>query len=206
MAVNFPSNVANNYVYSYGNKTWQWQNTNGGFWRAVLGSSVSNLVLVGNVYANGVTGTTGQVLTSNGGGGVFWSGSQNARQFLVYGTSNNISTEVELFTASGSRIPLNTNTTVYYTVDFVARAKDSATQTYLYRAAIQLKGVAENISGSIYDIGQLYETIIVRDTGISSFLVDARVTSPGSLGIFATSAAGFNVSWTAQVNTTEVSF
>lgn len=52
MTVTFPSNPANNATYSFGNRTWLWTNTNGGFWQAIS-------TTVGYTGSQGDTGYTG---------------------------------------------------------------------------------------------------------------------------------------------------
>jgi len=52
MTVNFPSSASNNQIYSFGTRTWQWVNTNGGFWKSVVGNTISTFAQTYILTAN----------------------------------------------------------------------------------------------------------------------------------------------------------
>lgn len=126
-------------------------------------------------------------------------GDLSAKQYLLYGTTSN-NTETELLIRGSERIPVNTNTTVYYTVDIVARRTDAINEG----GGFHLKGVADNFSGTVADTGQLYELIVARDD--NTWSVDARANNTtDSINIYVTGTTAKTIRWVAQVTTVEVS-
>jgi hypothetical protein len=120
------------------------------------------------------------------------------RQYLLRGTTTN-STETELFLFTGDRIPVSTNTTMFYTADIVARRTDAINES----AGFYIKGVVDNFSGTVADVGDLYEVVVAEDD--PSILVDARADDTNNtINIYATGAAGKTIRWTALVKTVEV--
>ena len=183
--------------------------------------------------ANGSVGTQGQVLASNGSvGSPYWTttgngnsyitisntelratsnnltltigafasnGDLTAKQYLLYGTTTD-NTETELLIRGSERVLVNANTTVYYTADIVARRTDAINEG----GGFHLKGVADNFSGTVADVGLLYEVIVARDD--NAWSVDARAnTTTDSINIYVTGTAAKTIRWVAQVTTVEVS-
>ena len=126
-------------------------------------------------------------------------GDFTAKQYLLYGTTTN-NTETELLIRGSERIPVNVNTTVFYTVNIVARRTDVTGEG----AAFYLKGLADNFSGTVADVGTLYEVIVARDD--TSYTVDARANNTtDTINIYVTGVTGKTIRWVADVRTVEVS-
>jgi len=120
------------------------------------------------------------------------------RQYLLRGTTTN-NTETELFLFTGARIPVSTNTTIFYTADIVARRTDAINES----AGFYIKGVVDNFSGTVADVGDLYEVVVAEDD--PNILVDARADDTNNtINIYVTGAAGKTIRWTALVKTVEV--
>ena len=122
------------------------------------------------------------------------------KTYVLYGTTSN-ATETEIFVGgtSNSRIPVASNTTVFYEVDIVARRTDATGES----GGWHLKSVADNFSGTVADVGSVYEVQVASDD--ANFAVDARADNTNdSIGIHVTGAAGKTIRWTAIVRTFEV--
>ena len=163
--------------------------------------SISDLNLgeTGTGIANGLHSLQ---LTSKGayftnGGFVTETDSIN-RTYILRGTTTG-NTETELFYNTNMRIPVNANTTVFYNAEIVARRTDSTGES----AGFSIKGVADNFSGSVTDVGDLYELVVAEDD--AGLLVDARADDTNnSINIYVTGSTGKTIRWTALVNTVEV--
>ena len=126
------------------------------------------------------------------------SGDAITREYVLRGTTTN-ATETELFYNTSDRIPVGANTTVYYTVDIVARRTDATGEG----AAFQLKGIADNFSGTVADIGLIYEVIVARDD--SNYSVDAGADDTNdAIYVKVTGVAAKTIRWVAYVRTIEV--
>jgi hypothetical protein len=186
------------------------------------GGGASTLAGLSDVDVTTVAPTNGQVLKYNttsskwepdddndsgGGGGssttleqgnFSTSGDAITREYVLRGTTTN-ATETELFYNTSDRIPVGTNTTVYYTVDIVARRTDATGEG----AAFQLKGIADNFSGTVADIGLIYEVIVARDD--SNYSVDAGADDTNdAIYVKVTGVAAKTIRWVAYVRTVEV--
>jgi hypothetical protein len=157
----------------------------------------TNLGVTGNVTASYFIGDGSQLtgITAGGGGGNIYSNSY----ILTATTTNSTETEAYINGVAGTRIPVNTNKTIYYTADLACRRTDSTGD----HAAWYIKGVATNASGTVTDIGSLYEIIVARTD--ANFLVDFRADDANnSLGVYLTGASGKTVSWRCVVNVLEI--
>ena len=128
-------------------------------------------------------------------------GTYKARQYLLWGETTD-ATETELFVGgvTNARIPVGTNTTINYSVQVVARRTDATGES----AAWELKALADSFSGTVANVGNVYEVIVARDD--ATWLVDARADDANnSVGIYVTGAAGKTIRWVAEVETSEVS-
>ena len=126
------------------------------------------------------------------------SGDAITREYVLRGTTTN-ATETELFYNTSDRIPVGTNTTVYYSVYIVARRTDATGEG----AAFQLKGIADNFSGTVADIGLIYEVIVARDD--SNYSVDAGADDTNdAIYVKVTGVAAKTIRWVAYVRTIEV--
>jgi hypothetical protein len=128
-------------------------------------------------------------------------GTYKARQYLLWGETTN-ATETEIFVGgvTNARIPVGTNTTINYSVQVVARRTDATGES----AAWELKALADSFSGTVANVGNVYEVIVARDD--ENWLVDARADDANnSVGIYVTGAAGKTIRWVAEVETSEVS-
>ena len=126
--------------------------------------------------------------------------SYNQKQYVLYGTTTD-ATETEIFVGgtASSRIPVATNTTVFYEVDIVARRTDATGES----GGWHLKSVADNFSNTVADVGTVYEVQVASDD--ANWAVDARADDTNdAIGIHVTGAAGKTVRWTAIVRTFEV--
>jgi hypothetical protein len=124
----------------------------------------------------------------------------NSKEYVLYGSTTD-ATETEIFVGgtTNSRIPVASNTTIFYQVYVVARRTDATGES----AGIHLKGVVDNFSGTVADVGDVYEVIVARDD--ANYLVDARADDTNdAIGIHVTGVAGKTISWTAIVKTHEV--
>lgn len=121
-----------------------------------------------------------------------------SRTYIARGTTTN-STETEIFLNGSNRIPVRANTTVFYTADIVARRTDATGNS----AGFYIKGVVDNFSGTVADVGDLYEVVVAEDD--ASFAADMRADDTNnSINIYVTGATGKTVRWTALVKTVEV--
>jgi len=155
-----------------------------------------NLTVSGNVTATYFIGN-GSLLTGITGGspGNIYSNSY----ILTSTTTNNTETEAFINGVSGTRIPVNTNKSLYYTADVICRRTDSTGD----HAAWYIKGLSTNASGTVTDIGSLYEIIVARTD--ANFLVDFRADDANnSLGVYFTGSTGKTISWRCVVNVLEV--
>ena len=126
------------------------------------------------------------------------SGDAITREYVLRGTTTN-ATDTELFYNTSDRVPVGTNTTVYYTVDIVARRTDATGEG----AAFQLKGIADNFSGTVANIGLIYEVIVARDD--SNYSVDAGADDTNdAIYVKVTGVAAKTIRWVAYVRTVEV--
>jgi hypothetical protein len=126
--------------------------------------------------------------------------SYNQKQYVLHGTTTN-NTETEIFVGgtASSRIPVANNTTIFYEVDIVARRTDSTGES----AGWHLKSVADNFSGTVADVGSVYEVAVATDD--ATWNVDCRADNTNnSVNVYCTGATGKTIRWTAVVRTFEV--
>jgi hypothetical protein len=122
----------------------------------------------------------------------------NQKQYVLYGTTSD-ATETEIFVGGSSRIPVASNTTIFYEVNVVARRTDATGES----GGWHLKAVVDNFSGTVADVGTVYEVQVASDD--ANYAVDARADDTNdSIGIYVTGVAGKTISWTAIVKTFEV--
>ena len=159
----------------------------------MIGGGSSNTITTGNttlqVTSNGVSLNTGSFSVQ---------GDSIRREYILRGTTTS-NVESEIFFDNINRIPIPANTTVYYTVDVVARRTNGAASG----AAFHLKGVGDNYSGTVRDIGTLYEIIVARDD--ANYLVDMRANNTTkSINMYVGGDTGQTIRWVAYVQTVEV--
>lgn len=168
------------------------------------GGGISNIVeddspqLGGDLdlNSNNITGT-GNISFD----GQFTQGGANyyTKQYVLYGTTTN-AVEAEILIGGSSRIPVATDTTLFYEVSIVARRTDATGES----ASWHLKGCADNFSGTVANVGNIYEIVVAQDD--IAWAVDVRADNTNdAIGVFVTGAANKTVKWTAIVKTTEVS-
>jgi len=119
-------------------------------------------------------------------------------QYVLHGTTTD-ATETEILTTASTRIPVATNTTVFYEVSIVARRTDATGES----ASWHLKGCADNFSGTVADVGSVYEIAVAQDDVALSVDVRADDTN-NAINVFVTGATSKTIRWTAIVKTTEV--
>jgi hypothetical protein len=121
------------------------------------------------------------------------------KQYVLYGTTTN-ATEAEILIGGSTRIPVPTNTTLFYEVSIVARRTDATGES----ASWHLMGCADNFSNTVANVGNVYEVAVAQDD--IAWVVDVRADNTNdAINVFVTGAASKTVRWTAIVKTTEVS-
>ena len=140
-----------------------------------------------NIVALGGTGAEGE--TSNA----------VTNQYVLTGTTSD-ATETEIFIGgvSNSRVSVAANSTVMYSVDVVARRTDSDG----VGAGYHFKGVIDNNSGTVADVGTLYEVIVSEDNVALLADVGADATND-TIYVKVTGIAGHTYRWVAVLTTTE---
>lgn len=154
-----------------------------------------------NVTVNNDLTVTGD-LDLNDGDSVFVHGDTGYRnkRYVLYGTTTDATvTEIFIGGTANSRVAVDSNTTMFYTVDIVARRTDSAGES----AGWQLKGVCDNHSGTTADVGDVYEVAVARDD--TNWAVDCLADdTEDAVVVTVTGAAGKTIKWMAVVKTMEV--
>lgn len=121
------------------------------------------------------------------------------KQYVLYGTTTN-ATEAEILIGGSTRIPVPTDTTVFYEVSIVARRTDATGES----ASWHLMGVADNFSNTVANVGTIYEVAVAQDD--IAWAVDVRADNTNdAINVFVTGAANKTIRWTASIKTTEVS-
>jgi len=122
------------------------------------------------------------------------------KRYVLYGTTTDATTtEIFVGGTANSRVAVANNTTMFYTVDIVARRTDATGES----AGWQLKGVADNFSGTTADVGDVYEVAVARDD--ANWEVDALAgDTEDAIVVTVTGAASKTVKWMAVVKTMEI--
>jgi hypothetical protein len=121
------------------------------------------------------------------------------KQYVLYGTTTN-ATETEILIGGSTRIPVPTDTTLFYEVSIVARRTDATGES----ASWHLMGCADNFSNTVANVGNVYEVAVAQDD--VAWAVDVRADNTNdAIGVFVTGAASKTIRWTASIKTTEVS-
>lgn len=122
------------------------------------------------------------------------------KRYVLYGTTTDATvTEIFVGGTTNSRVQVANNTTMFYTVDIVARRTDATGES----AGWQLKGVADNFSGTVADVGDVYEVAVARDD--ANWEVDCLAdNTDDAIVVTVTGAAGKTVKWMAVVKTMEI--
>jgi len=164
--------------------------------RSVTAIQIPDVSLSNNSTVLQLTSNSQLSFTSGG----FTSPSDSiSRTYILRGTTTG-NTETEIFLDSANtRIPVRANTTVFYSADIVARRTDAANES----AGYEIKGVVDNFSGTVADVGALYELVVAEDD--ATLVVDARADDTNnSINFYVTGSTGKTIRWTALVKTTEV--
>ena len=122
------------------------------------------------------------------------------KRYVLYGTTTDDSvTEIFVGGTTDSRVSISTDTTMFYTVDIVARRTDATGES----AGWQLKGVADNFSGTTADVGTVYEVAVARDD--IDWTVDALAgDTEDAVVVTCQGATGKTIKWMAVVKTMEI--
>jgi hypothetical protein len=124
--------------------------------------------------------------------------SYHTHQYVLHGTTTN-ATETEILTTASTRIPVATDTTLFYEVSIVSRRTDATGES----GSWHLKGCVDNFSGTVADVGSIYEIAVAQDD--INLSVDVRADDTNNaINVFVTGAASKTIRWTAIVKTTEV--
>ena len=120
-------------------------------------------------------------------------------QYLLTGTTTN-ATETELFLSGNTRISITSGKTSFYNIDIMARRTDVAGDY----GAFKLSGVVNrNSSGTVSDVGDIFQVIVVRTN--NNYDCDARADNTNkTINIYVTGASAQNISWNAVVTTVQV--
>ena len=120
------------------------------------------------------------------------------RYIMTCSTTDSSETEMFLSGTDSSRIPVATSATLFYEASIVARRTDATGES----GAWHLKGCADNFSGTVADVGDVYEVAVAQDD--VNWAVDARASdSANAIKVFVTGSAK-DINWTAIVSTIEV--
>ncbi len=121
-------------------------------------------------------------------------------RYVMHGTTTN-DTETEIFCINtNGRVPVPANTTIFFEASFAARRTDATGES----AAWHLKGVADNFTGTVADVGDVYEIAVAADD--VNLAVDIRADdSNDAVGVHVTGANNKSYSWTTVITTIEVS-
>jgi hypothetical protein len=140
---------------------------------------------------------TGPTIATNS--SVISSNTYTAQYLLSGTTTGNTATEIFINGVSGARVPISANVVNYYTADVVARRTDT-TGEY---AAFMLKGAASNTSGTVADVGSIYEIVVARTD--SNYLSDVRANNTyKSINMYVTGDTGRTINWKVIVTVLEV--
>jgi hypothetical protein len=121
-----------------------------------------------------------------------------SNEYVLTGTTSN-ATETEILVGGSTRIPVATNKSVNYIVNIAARRTDSAGDYAMF----EIRGVAANSSGTVSDIGSVYEVVVARTN--AGYLVDVRADDTNnSVNVYVTGVSGHTINWRAVVQTIEV--
>ena len=177
-------------------------------------SSATEINLLDGVSAGTVTASKAVIYDSNGGivaGGdinlndaddqiIHGDSSYKQKQYVLYGTTTNASeTEIFIGGTSNSRIPVPTDTTVFYECDIAARRTDATGES----GGWHLKAVVDNFSDTVADVGNVYEVQVASDD--ANFAVDVTADNTNdAIAVKVTGAASKTVRWVAIVRTFEV--
>ena len=123
-----------------------------------------------------------------------------SNKYILYGTTTDATTsEIFIGGGSNSRVPVGNNVTMFYTIDIVARRTDATGES----GGWTLKGVVDNFSGNVQNVGNIYEVAVARDD--TNWAVDVLAdNTDDALNVVVTGAAGKTVKWMATVETQEI--
>lgn len=127
--------------------------------------------------------------------------SPHSNEYVLTGTTTDGSeTEIFINGIANSRIPISSNTVLYYTADIVCK-RTGSTPDY---ASFYVKGTAASSPSSVVsDVGSLYEVSISKTD--ASFAVDIRSDNTHkSANVYVTGAVGKTISWKCVITTVDV--
>jgi hypothetical protein len=128
-------------------------------------------------------------------------GDATAKQYVLFGNTASPG-PVELFIGNqtNNRIPIRSNTTMYYTAEVVAKRTDGVNDYAMFT----YKSAAADFMGNTIDLGLPYEIITARTN--PNIAIDMTVSnSSGSLNLYAYTPWYNPMRWVAYVQTVEVS-
>lgn len=159
-----------------------------------------------DLFLSGNTITLGNVTLKDGAGKfhvdqpISQGTSQHITKRYVLSCTTTDSSETEMFmtgTADG-RISVPSTTTMFYDASIVARRTDAAGES----GSWHLKGCADNHSGTVADVGDVYEIAVAQDD--VNWQVDARASDSDNAIKFFVTGGIKDINWTAVVSTIEV--
>jgi hypothetical protein len=203
-----PTGIANGFLW--------WQSNTGSLyvrygdgdssqWVATQQQGLGGTAVFSQPAANAIAQSPSQLLISANGmaytSSTFaTSGDAIVRQYMLIGTTTNATPTRLLHSSGAGLIPVGSNTTMQYTIDISARRTDVTGEG----AGWTLKGVLDSFSGTVADVGNLYEIVIARDD--ANYVVDAFANNTTkSLDVFVTGVNAKTIRWVAYVQTVEVS-
>jgi len=179
--------TANTNPPAMANKGDQWYDTTTDILYEYLTDGTSN------VWLDITSSTISSNAVSGGGSSV-----ANTKIYSYSGTTtNSIETEIFVNGTANNRMVLNSNTTILYNIDIVARRTDVQGTN----AGYNIKGVISKNINTAADVGLIYEIVIARDNSFYNF--DARANN-GTLCLYANGVNAHSITWNAILTTVEV--
>jgi hypothetical protein len=157
----------------------------------------STTVDSGSFYTSGGIGIAKNVVF----GGNIQQGTADNRtiQYILSGiTFDNSPTEITVQGQGSLRVPITTNTTMYFEVVVIGRRVDVRGESAVYRYS----GVVEDINGAASALGAITETVVAEDDANWSANVQVN-DADNTLRVIVTAVNNKLVNWMARVNIVE---
>lgn len=173
------------------------------------GNNISiNPIVISNT-TDSTTVTSGSFYTSGGigiaknavfGGNIHQGTADNRTiQYILSGiTFDNSPTEITVQGQGSLRVPITTNTTMYFEVVVIGRRVDVRGESAVYR----FSGAAEDINGTASALGTITETVVAEDDANWSANVQIN-DADNTLRVIVTAVNNKLVNWMARVNIVE---
>lgn len=157
----------------------------------------STTVTTGSFYTSGGIGVAKNVVF----GGNIQQGTADNRtiQYILSGiTFDNSPTEITVQGQGSLRVPITTNTTMYFEAVVIGRRVDVRGESAVYRYS----GVVEDINGATSALGAITETVVAEDDANWSANIQVN-DADNTLRVIVTAVNNKLVNWMARVNIVE---